>query len=64
MPKMKAHKGLLKRFKVTGTGKIKRQRSYGTHLMSTKSSKRRRHIGGTAIITGKAGKTMKRDMCV
>jgi large subunit ribosomal protein L35 len=64
MPKMKAHKGLLKRFKVTGTGKVKRRRSYGTHLMSTKSSKRRRHIGGTAIITGKAGKTMKRDMCV
>ena len=64
MPKMKAHKGLLKRFKVTGTGKIKRRMSNGTHLMSTKNAKRRRHIGGSAIISGKAGKTMKRDMCV
>ena len=64
MPKMKAHKGLLKRFKVTGTGKVMRQRSFGTHLMSSKSSKRRRHIGGTAIISGKAGRAMKRNMCV
>ena len=64
MPKKKSHKGLLKRFKITGTGKVMRRRSYGTHLMSTKNAKRRRHIGGTAIISGKAGRAMKRDMCV
>ncbi len=63
MPKKKSHKGLLKRFKVTGTGKVLRRRSYGTHLMSTKSAKRRRHIGGTAVITGKLGLAIKRDMC-
>ncbi len=64
MPKMKARKGLIKRFKITGTGKVKRRRSFGTHLMSTKNAKRRRNIGGTAIITAKAGRAMKRAMCV
>jgi large subunit ribosomal protein L35 len=63
MPKMKARKGLLKRFKITGSGKVMRRRSYGTHLMSTKSAKRRRHIGGTAIVTGRLGRTIKRHMC-
>jgi large subunit ribosomal protein L35 len=62
MPKQKTHKGLLKRFKITGSGKVMRQRSYGTHLMSTKNAKRRRHIGGTAIIAGKAGRAMKKAM--
>jgi large subunit ribosomal protein L35 len=64
MPKLKSHKGLLKRFKVTGTGKVKRRRSGGAHLMSSKSSKRRRHIKGTTIIPGKAAKHMKKEMCV
>jgi len=63
MPKMKARKGLLKRFKVTGSGKVVRQRSFGTHLMSTKNAKRRRRISGQAVITGKAAKSIKRDMC-
>jgi large subunit ribosomal protein L35 len=64
MPKLKSHKGLLKRFKVTGTGKVKRRRSGGAHLMSSKSAKRRRHISGTVIIPGKAARHMKKEMCV
>lgn len=45
MPKQKTHKGLSKRVKVTGTGKISRRRAFGGHLMSGKSGKRRQLIG-------------------
>ena len=44
MPKQKTHKGLAKRVKVTASGKIKRRRSFGGHLMSGKSGNRRRSI--------------------
>jgi large subunit ribosomal protein L35 len=54
MPKMKGHKGLAKRIKLTGTGKLKRKRCCGSHLMSGKNAKRRRRISSTAIITGPA----------
>ena len=59
MPKQKTHKGLKKRVKLTGTGKVKRRRSFGSHLMSTKNAKRRRRIGSSAIICGSLGKTAK-----
>lgn len=42
MPKMKTHKGLKKRVRVTGTGKIRRRKAFSGHLMSGKSGKRRR----------------------
>lgn len=44
MPKAKTHKGLAKRAKVTGRGKIKRKRAFGGHLMSGKSAGQRRRI--------------------
>ncbi|MBE0538057.1 MAG: 50S ribosomal protein L35 [Phycisphaerae bacterium] len=59
MPKQKNHKGLSKRMKVTGTGKVKRQRSFGSHLMSTKNAKRRRRITGSAMVKGKPAKTCR-----
>ena len=63
MPKQKTHKGLSKRVKVTGTGKIKRKRCNGSHLMSTKNAKRRRRIGSSSIITGAVAKTTKEQLC-
>ncbi|MCI0499790.1 MAG: 50S ribosomal protein L35 [Planctomycetales bacterium] len=52
MPKQKTHKGLSKRVKVTGSGKVKRNRCNGSHLMSGKSAKSRRKIGGESLVTG------------
>jgi large subunit ribosomal protein L35 len=63
VPKQKTHKGLLKRIKVTGSGKVKRKRSCGSHLMSGKNAKRRRRIGGSAIISGLPARTTKRQVC-
>jgi large subunit ribosomal protein L35 len=53
MPKQKGHKGLLKRVKITATGKIKHHRPGAGHLMSGKSAKRRRHMRTTGIIDQK-----------
>lgn len=44
MPKMKTRKGAAKRFKVTGSGKVKRQHAYHGHLFTKKTSKRKRNL--------------------
>jgi len=48
--KMKPHKGLLKRVKVTARGKIVRRKANKGHLMSSKSGNRRRRLGKAATI--------------
>jgi large subunit ribosomal protein L35 len=42
MPKMKSHRGAAKRFEITRKGKIRRRKAYGNHLLSKKSSSRKR----------------------
>ncbi len=44
MPKQKTHKGLAKRVKITATGKVSHNKAFKSHLMSSKTSKRRRHL--------------------
>jgi large subunit ribosomal protein L35 len=50
MPKMKSHKGARKRFKLTGTGKVKRGRAFKSHILTKKTSKRKRRLRRSAII--------------
>jgi large subunit ribosomal protein L35 len=50
MPKMKSHKGARKRFKLTGTGKVKRARAFKSHILTKKTSKRKRRLRRSAII--------------
>ena len=45
MPKMKTHRGAAKRFKVTGTGKIKRSKAYKSHILTGKPSKEQESLG-------------------
>ena len=59
MPKLKTHKGLSKRVKVTGSGKVKRKRCNGSHLMSGKNAKARRKIGGESLIIGVRAKKVR-----
>ena len=42
MPKMKTNRGAAKRFKKTGTGKIKRSKAFTSHILTKKSTKRKR----------------------
>ena len=50
MPKMKTNRAAAKRFKVTGTGKLKRMKANKSHILTKKSSKRKRDIR-TATMT-------------
>jgi len=50
MPKLKTHKGAAKRFKKTGTGKIKRRHAFARHILTSKSPSRKRRLGKSAII--------------
>lgn len=50
MPKLKTHKGAAKRFKVTGSGKIKRYRAYKSHLLTGKSAKRMRRLRKSDLV--------------
>ena len=44
MPKMKSRSGAKKRFRLTGTGKIKRSHAYRSHILTSKSRKRKRNL--------------------
>ena len=51
MPKMKSHRGAAKRFKVTGTGKIKHRRAFRNHKFEGKSSVRTRRLKPEQVVT-------------
>lgn len=53
MPKVKTNKSAAKRFKVTGSGKILRRQHGRAHLLSKKSSSRKRRLGEDREVTGK-----------
>ena len=50
MPKMKTHKGAKKRFKVTGSGEVNRGRAFKSHILTKKTSKRKRRLRRSALI--------------
>ena len=59
MPKQKTHKGLAKRVKVTGSGKVKRPKCNGSHLMSGTSPKKCRNLTKPTLIEGVRAKKIK-----
>ena len=61
MPKLKTKKSVAKRFKLTGTGKVKHFGAGKSHLLSKKSSKRKRRLRKAALLTNKGDiRTIKR----
>ena len=59
MPKLKTHKGTAKRSKITGSGKISRERAYGNHILAKKSKARKRNMKTAAFVSGKIKKNVK-----
>ena len=51
MPKLKSHRGAAKRFKKTASGKIMRSKAFKQHILTSKSSKRKRRMRGTAVVS-------------
>ncbi len=60
--KKKTHKGLKKRFKVSGTGKVLSNKVGGGHLLSHKSAKRRRRLRGENVVEGKVAATIREQL--
>jgi large subunit ribosomal protein L35 len=61
MPKMKTHKGAKKRFSITGSGKVRRNKANTSHILTKKSSKRKRNLRRPGLIaTSGDEKRMKR----
>ncbi len=60
MPKLKTNKAAAKRFKVTGSGKIMRQKAYKSHILTKKSADRKRRLGQTAVVDKTNLKTVKK----
>jgi large subunit ribosomal protein L35 len=61
MPKMKSHRGAKKRFSVTGSGKVKRSKAFKSHILTKKTSKRKRNLRrATTIATNGEAKNLKR----
>ena len=51
MPKLKTHKGAAKRFRLTAKGKIKRGHSHARHMLTCKSTKRKRNLDLDALVS-------------
>ena len=62
MPKMKTCRSAAKRFKVTGTGKLVRNKAYKSHILTKKSPKRKRNLRKSTVVDPTNVKNMKRAM--
>ena len=51
MPKMKSNSGAKKRFKLTGTGKVKRNKAYARHILTKKTNKRKRLLDIDGLVS-------------
>jgi large subunit ribosomal protein L35 len=51
MPKMKTHKGAKKRFSVTSKGKVRRMKAYKSHIITKKTSKRKRQLRRPSLVS-------------
>ena len=60
--KMKTKRAAAKRFKVTGTGKLKRNKAYKSHILTKKTTKRKRNLRKSALVDETNVKTMKKIM--
>lgn len=60
MPKIKSHSGAKKRFKVTGSGKVKFAKANRGHFLTEKSNARKRKLRKGAYLSGKQEKNIKK----
>ncbi len=60
MPKMKSNRGAAKRFSRTGSGKFKRSHSHLRHILTKKSTKRKRNLRGTTTVAAADNAVLRR----
>ena len=59
MPKQKSHRGLAKRVKIIGSGKVKRSHAYTSHRFHGKTKKQRRHLAKPGLLSSTDYKRIK-----
>lgn len=60
MPKMKTNRGAAKRFKATGSGKIKRSKAFTSHILTKKSTKRKRNLRQSGVVDEANAKSLRK----
>lgn len=60
MPKLKTNRGAAKRFKLTASGKVKRSKAFKRHILTSKTTSRKRGLRGGAVVAAVDQKNMKR----
>ena len=64
MPKIRTNRGAMKRFKLTGQRKIKRKKAYASHILTKKTSKRKRNLRKSSLVSPSQTKRVKRMISV
>ena len=59
MPKIKTNRGAAKRFRITGRGKVKRNKGFKSHLLSSKGKKRKRQLRKGALVSSAETKNVR-----
>jgi large subunit ribosomal protein L35 len=59
MPKMKTNRGAAKRFKRTGSGKVRRNSAFTSHILTSKTTKRKRNLRKSSIMAPADAKRIK-----
>lgn len=62
MPKLKTKSGAKKRFKLTGTGKIKRKHAFKSHILTKKETKQKRNLTKTGLVDKADEKSVKQQL--
>jgi large subunit ribosomal protein L35 len=60
MPKMKSNRGAAKRFKLTGSGKIKRNKAFTSHILTKKTTKRKRNLRQSGLVDSANDKAIRK----
>lgn len=64
MPKMKTKSSAKKRFTITGSGKIKRKHAFKSHILTKKSTKRKRALTNTGLVHKADEASIKQQLCM
>ena len=60
MPKIKTHRGAAKRFSMTGTGRVRRNKAYASHILTSKTTKRKRNLRKSVVMDKTNEKAIKK----
>ena len=64
MPKMKTKSSAKKRFKLTGTGKIKRKHAFKSHILTKKETKQKRNLTHSTLVDKVDDPSIKKQLCI